>query len=103
MVTTLVDMESAYFTAEFFRNAQAQAAAQQLAAEMEEQQHGSGGGGAAPATSSAMSIGALHLDDGPSRAHHLANGGTKSEFAPEVKSTHSHRHRRALVVWMCTR
>jgi dynamin GTPase len=81
MVTTLVDMESAYFTAEFFRNAQAQAAAQQLAAEMEEQQQGSG---SAAAPASAMSIGALHLDDGPSRAHHLANGGTKSEFAPEV-------------------
>ena len=82
MVTTLVDMESAYFTAEFFRNAQAQAAAAAAASEADEaarHQHGS--------------------DDGPSRAsallsHAGANGGKAAtrradgagEFAPEVEA-----------------
>ena len=73
MVTTLVDMESAYFTAEFFRNAQAAAAAASLAEE-------EGGG-----------------DDGPSRAHANGGGGFKarlqgraaeapSEFSPAVEA-----------------
>ena len=83
MVTTLVDMESAYFTAEFFRNAQAQAAAAAAAGEAADEaarlQHGP--------------------DDGPSRAsallsHAGANGGKApprradggGEFAPEVEA-----------------
>jgi len=89
MVTTLVDMESAYFTAEFFRNAQAQAAAQQAASDAEEASRRPHGGKAGSD------------DDGPSRgaqllSHAGANGGAKAaprraeqgggEFAPEVEA-----------------
>jgi GTPase SAR1 family protein len=69
-VTTLVDMESSYFTASFFRDAQAQAAAQQLAGEL--------GGTPAPA------------EDGPPAAagvkNLLSRRPAEPEFSPEIEA-----------------
>jgi hypothetical protein len=81
MVTTLVDMESAYFTAEFFRNAQAQAAAtaaSEQAAEDARHAHGAEDG---PSRASAL---LSHANGGKAGAQRRADGG--GEFAPEVEA-----------------